>query len=30
MNTFQWFRDRVYKLEETDWDPTDRIKAFEL
>ena len=21
----QWFRERVYKLEETGWDPTDRV-----
>jgi 2-oxoglutarate/2-oxoacid ferredoxin oxidoreductase subunit beta len=30
LNTFKWFRDRVYKLEEQDWDPTDRAAAFEL
>ena len=30
LNTFQWFRERVYKLEESDWDPTDRVAAFEL
>ena len=30
LNTFKWFRERVYKLEETDWDPTDRVKAFDL
>jgi 2-oxoglutarate ferredoxin oxidoreductase subunit beta len=30
LNTFAWFRDRVYKLEETDHDPTDKIRAFDL
>jgi 2-oxoglutarate ferredoxin oxidoreductase subunit beta len=30
VNTFEWFRERVYKLEESGWDPTDRVKAFEL
>lgn len=30
VNTFQWFRERVYKLEEEGWDATDRTKAFEL
>lgn len=30
LNTFAWFRERVYKLEETDWDPTNRSAAFEL
>jgi 2-oxoglutarate ferredoxin oxidoreductase subunit beta len=30
INTFQWFRERVYKLEETDWDKTSRAKALEL
>jgi 2-oxoglutarate ferredoxin oxidoreductase subunit beta len=30
LNTFQWFRERVYKLEESGWDPSDRAKAFEL
>lgn len=30
VNTFKWFRERVYKLEETDgYDPTDRTMAFE-
>lgn len=28
VNTFAWFRERVYKLEDTGWDPTDRAKAF--
>lgn len=26
-NTFQWYRERVYKLEEEDYDPTDRQQA---
>jgi 2-oxoglutarate ferredoxin oxidoreductase subunit beta len=30
LNTFQWFRDRVYKLEESGWDATDRSAAFDL
>lgn len=30
VNTFEWFRNRVYKLEESGWDPTDKVKAFEL
>jgi 2-oxoglutarate ferredoxin oxidoreductase subunit beta len=30
VNTFKWFRDRVYKLDETDHDPTDRVAAFDL
>jgi 2-oxoglutarate ferredoxin oxidoreductase subunit beta len=30
LNTFAWFRDRVYSLEESGWDPGDRVKAFEL
>ena len=29
-NTLQWFRERVYKLEDTDWDSTNRVAAFEL
>jgi 2-oxoglutarate ferredoxin oxidoreductase subunit beta len=29
MNTYQWFRERVYKLEETGHDSTDRWKALE-
>jgi 2-oxoglutarate ferredoxin oxidoreductase subunit beta len=28
INTFKWYRDRVYKLE-AEYDPTNRIKAFE-
>jgi len=31
INTFKWYRERAYKLEETpDYDPTSRTKAFEL
>jgi 2-oxoglutarate ferredoxin oxidoreductase subunit beta len=30
LNTFAWFRERVYKLEERDWDTADRTAAFEL
>ena len=30
LDTFQWFRERVYKLEAPEWDPTDRSAAFEL
>jgi len=31
INTFKWFRDRVYKLEELEgYDPTDRTAAFKL
>lgn len=29
-NTAQWFRERVYKLEDTGWDARDRGRAFEL
>jgi len=29
LNTYQWFRERVYKLEEEGHDPTDRMKALE-
>ena len=29
LNTFQWYRDRVYKLEDAGYSPTDRLKAFE-
>lgn len=29
LNTYQWFRERVYKLEETGHDSTDRWKALE-
>jgi len=27
-NTYDWYRDRVYKLDETDYDPSDRVEAF--
>ncbi|HET6351855.1 MAG TPA: thiamine pyrophosphate-dependent enzyme [Coriobacteriia bacterium] len=30
VNTFRWFNERIYKLEEEGWDPSDRVKAFEL
>jgi 2-oxoglutarate ferredoxin oxidoreductase subunit beta len=30
LNTFQWFRERVYKLEPPEWNPADRAAAFEL
>lgn len=29
-NTFTWFRERVYKLEEVDWDTGNRTAAFDL
>lgn len=29
LNTYQWFRERVYELEETEHDVTDRGKALE-
>jgi 2-oxoglutarate ferredoxin oxidoreductase subunit beta len=29
LNTYQWFRERVYKLEEKGHDPNDRQKALE-
>lgn len=29
LNTFEWFKQRVYKLEGTDYKPTDRKKAWE-
>jgi 2-oxoglutarate ferredoxin oxidoreductase subunit beta len=27
-NTFAWYRERVYRVEESDHDPTDRMAAF--
>ena len=30
LNTFAWFRERVYKLDDVGWDQTDRVKAFDL
>jgi len=29
VNTFAWYRERIYKLEDTDWDSGNRTKAFE-
>ncbi|MGM0770598.1 MAG: 2-oxoacid ferredoxin oxidoreductase, partial [Halobacteriota archaeon] len=31
LNTFSWYSERVYKMEEEDdgYDPGDRVKAFE-
>jgi len=29
-NTFPWFRERVYKLEEEGWDESDAVAAFDL
>jgi 2-oxoglutarate/2-oxoacid ferredoxin oxidoreductase subunit beta len=29
INTYDWYKDRVYKLEEEGHDPSDRAKAFE-
>ena len=28
-NTYDWYRERVYMLEDTDHDPTDRVAAFQ-
>jgi len=30
LNTAAWYKERIYKLEETDWDTTDRSAAFDL
>jgi 2-oxoglutarate ferredoxin oxidoreductase subunit beta len=30
LNTNQWFRDRVYKLDDAGHDTSDKVKAFEL
>jgi 2-oxoglutarate/2-oxoacid ferredoxin oxidoreductase subunit beta len=30
LNTFSWFRERVYKLEDEGHDPSDRVAAFDL
>lgn len=30
VNTYKWYRQRVYKLEDRGHDPTDRATAFEL
>src|SRR5579885_1679381 len=29
INTYQWFKERVYKLEEQGWDPSDFHKSIE-
>ena len=28
-NTYDWYRQRVYKLEETEYDPSDRVAALQ-
>lgn len=28
-NTYDWYRERVYQLDETDYDPSDRMAAFQ-
>lgn len=30
LNTFAWFRERIYRLEDRDWDESDRAAAFDL
>jgi 2-oxoglutarate ferredoxin oxidoreductase subunit beta len=30
LNTFSWFRERVYRLEDAQWDTADRTAAFDL
>jgi 2-oxoglutarate ferredoxin oxidoreductase subunit beta len=30
LNTHAWFRERIHKLEDEDWDPTDRAAAMAL
>lgn len=30
LNTFQWFKERIYKLEDEAWDESDREAAFTL
>jgi 2-oxoglutarate/2-oxoacid ferredoxin oxidoreductase subunit beta len=30
VNTFAWFKERVYKLEDEGYDPSDKVRAFEL
>jgi len=30
LNTTQWFRDRVYRLDDTGHDPSDKVRAFDL
>ena len=29
LNTAAWYKERIYKLEDTGWDPTDRSAAFD-
>ena len=29
-NTFKWYRERTYKLEDSDYQPNDALKAYEL
>jgi 2-oxoglutarate ferredoxin oxidoreductase subunit beta len=29
LNTWEWYRKRVYKLEDTDYNPTNRLAAFQ-
>ena len=28
-NTYDWYRERIYNLEETSYDPSDRVAAFQ-
>jgi 2-oxoglutarate ferredoxin oxidoreductase subunit beta len=28
-NTYDWYRERVYKLEDTDYEPSDRVAAYQ-
>jgi 2-oxoglutarate/2-oxoacid ferredoxin oxidoreductase subunit beta len=30
LNTAAWFKERIYKLEDSDWDPTNLSAAFDL
>ncbi|MCL4554453.1 MAG: thiamine pyrophosphate-dependent enzyme [Actinobacteria bacterium] len=30
LNTFQWFKERVWRLEDRGWDTSDRTAAFDL
>ncbi|MEE9514594.1 MAG: 2-oxoacid:ferredoxin oxidoreductase subunit beta [Candidatus Brocadiales bacterium] len=29
LNTFKWYKDRAYKLDDKDYDPADRMAAFQ-
>ncbi|MEE9200861.1 MAG: thiamine pyrophosphate-dependent enzyme [Candidatus Brocadiales bacterium] len=29
LNTFKWYKDRVYRLDDKDYDPADRMAAFQ-